>query len=213
MTKAKKGVSLQKISRMEYLTFRNAIRLHLDSICLFGERSYPSTLFLSVLAQEELGKATLLSDFVFHSEVDGRMDSEWEQKWLDMIYHHRVKQGAFSRNAMYDLPEWFVSTLSNGKLEQLKQASVYVGFQKRGELKSRLSLPFNITKMKTTTQITIVNDYLRVLALGVSKHVYGWDNPRIERLLNKKLVHRFSLLWKHETGSAKRLIRKLHALG
>jgi AbiV family abortive infection protein len=122
-----KPVNLTKISKMEYLTFRNALRLHLDSIHLFGIRSFPSSFFISVLAQEELGKATILSDFVYHSEADGPMGLDWEKKWLEMIYYHKIKQGAFQSNAMYDLPKDFVTALSNGKLERLKQSSVYVG--------------------------------------------------------------------------------------
>jgi AbiV family abortive infection protein len=207
-----KPVNLTKIEKMEYLTFRNAVRLHLDSIHLFKTRSYPSSFFLSVLAQEELGKATILNDFVFHSQVDGRMGLEWEQKWLNMIYYHKIKQGAFQRNAMYDLPKYFITAMSSGKLEDLKQSSVYVGFQKRDKFNSRLSSPFSINRAKATKQISVVNDYLRVLSLGVSKKVYCWDNVRVERLLNLRLFKRLSALWKTMNHSAERLISKLQSV-
>jgi len=185
------GVNVRKIEKMEYLTFRNALRLHLDSIKLFQIGSYPSSFFLSVLALEEFGKACLLGDFVFYWGRDVRM------------------QPKDDRNAALDLPKPFALAISNGRLDRLKQESVYVGFERRGKIKGRLRTPLSVTRKKATRQITIVNDYLRVLSLGVSRQVYVWDNPMVERHLNKGLFNRLSALWKVESGSAKRLIKKL----
>lgn len=70
MTK-KKGVNLKKLEKMEELTFKNALRLHFDSITMYKNRSYPTAYFLSILALEELGKASLLDDFVWQSRTGG----------------------------------------------------------------------------------------------------------------------------------------------
>jgi AbiV family abortive infection protein len=209
MTRDLRAVNIRKIGKMEYLTFRNALRLHLDSIKLFRSGSYPSSFFLSVLALEEFGKAWLLGDFVFYWGRDVKMEPKDERGWLDMIYYHRVKQGAFHRNAALELPKPFALAISNGRLDRLKQESVYVGFEKRGKIKGRLRTPFSVTRKKAVRQITIVNDYLRVFSLGVSRQVYGWDNPMVVRHLNKGLFNRFSALWKVESGAARRLLRKL----
>jgi AbiV family abortive infection protein len=52
-----KNISYYKLRRIVYLALKNAIRLHLDSIFLFKNKSYPSALQLSILTLEELGKA------------------------------------------------------------------------------------------------------------------------------------------------------------
>ena len=200
---------MRKIAKMEYMTFCNALRLHVDSIKLFQNGSFPSSFFLSVLALEEFGKAWLLGDFVFYWGREVRMEPKHEREWLEIIYHHRVKQEAFHRNAAFDLPKSFTIGISSGRLDRLKQESVYVGFERRGKIEGRLRTPCSVTRKKAASQITIVNDYLRVFSLGVSRHVYGWDNPMVERQLNKGLFNRFSALWKVESGAAKRLIRKL----
>ena len=44
------SINLLKISKMEGLAFKNALRLHEDSSILFKEKSYPTAFFLSVLA-------------------------------------------------------------------------------------------------------------------------------------------------------------------
>jgi AbiV family abortive infection protein len=202
-------VNLKKIARMEYLTFKNALRLHRDSILLFKARRFPSAFFLSVLSQEELGKATLLSDFVYHSEVDGRMEPQWEHEWLDAIYSHKIKRNVFTRNAFVRLPKSFLTTLADGTLERLKQSAAYVGFVRRGSIHTKLSLPSRISRQQARKQITIVNDYLLVLATGVRKEVYSWDNPDVERLLRSRLVDSLSTLWTARSKSARVQLRRI----
>lgn len=181
----------------------------MDSIQLFKTHSYPSAYFLSVLSQEEFGKATLLDDFVWHSTVEGRQGDEIEQDWLGQIYSHRTKQSLFVKNAMYELPISFLKSIEEGDLEEGKQASVYVGFEKRREIDSQFRTPFSVKKRKASAQITLVNDFLRVLSLGISKECYGWDNPAIEKMLNLEFFNRFSNLWTTQTPQAKRVIRRL----
>src|SRR5262245_6680941 len=93
------GVNLNKISKVAGLAFKNALRLHFDSILLFEHESYPSAYFLSILALEELGKYTLLDDFVWHSRVDGRHEDELKDILIDGILRHQLKQKIFAWDA------------------------------------------------------------------------------------------------------------------
>ena len=94
-------INLKKIERMEELAFKNTLRLHNDSIILFRARAYASSYFLSVLAQEELGKTYVLNDFIWHS-CEGRMSDKEEKKWLRMIYDHVFKQSYLFRLKIFN---------------------------------------------------------------------------------------------------------------
>lgn len=76
------GINLRKIDKMAGLSFENGLRLHFDSIVLFNSKSSPSAFFLSVLAIEEIGKSFLLTDFLFHSRIDGRMGEKMARTYL-----------------------------------------------------------------------------------------------------------------------------------
>jgi AbiV family abortive infection protein len=91
------GINLNKVDKMAGLSFENGLRLHFDSIILFKNQSYPSAHFLSVLAIEEIGKAFLLEDFLWHSLIDGRMEQEWEARFLEGVFSHRFKQSSFAK--------------------------------------------------------------------------------------------------------------------
>jgi len=89
------AINLKKLDRMELLAFQNGLRLHRDAILLYKNKSYPSAFYLSVLSQEEFGKAEMIGDFVFHSRTDGRATDEQEEKWAQSLYRHPLKQNSF----------------------------------------------------------------------------------------------------------------------
>jgi AbiV family abortive infection protein len=47
-------LNLRKLQHIAGLALQNGIRLHFDSIVLLKNKSYPSALFLSVIAMEEI---------------------------------------------------------------------------------------------------------------------------------------------------------------
>ena len=55
---------------MARLSFENALRLHRDSILLYNNKSFISAYLLSVLAQEEIGKAFLLEEHIFQTSIN-----------------------------------------------------------------------------------------------------------------------------------------------
>ncbi|MGH2574257.1 MAG: AbiV family abortive infection protein [Ignavibacteria bacterium] len=186
-----KGINLNKVDKMAGFSFRNGLRLHFDSIKLFKSKSYPSAFFLSVLAIEEMGKVFLISDFLFHSRIDGRMEKEWEEKYIGLIYSHTHKQSSFAHH-FEDLTatQKFFKLLYKGDFEIMKQNSVYVGLsrnRKNVNLKSKINNPLTINKMKAQRQITNVNDCLLDFTLGIIKQVYTVDSDHVENLITKKL--------------------------
>lgn len=198
--------NVKKITKMGWLSFKNALRLHLDSIFLFGNKSYPSAYFLSVLAQEEMGKVHMLADFVWHTLMDGRMPEVYEHELIRRAYKHNSKQGEFFRN-YYGMDIFkksdarFMQEIFNGKLEILKQNSVYVGLDRKKQkinLNGRIKSPFGTNAQKAKKQITVVNDYLLELILKsrIEGGYYDFYNEKIDKLLNKRLFLKLEDLWK-----------------
>ena len=210
------GINLNKVDKMAGLSFENGLRLHFDSILLFENKSYPSAYFLSVLAIEEIGKAFLIEDFLWHSLCDGRMEKEWEEKFLERIYFHTAKQSSFART--FDSPiatSRFFKLLYKGELEIFKQNSVYVGLarnKRKVNLKSRTNNPLKIDQTKAQKQITNVNDCLLEFTLGVIEQVYGVDSSCIENLLNKRLLSKLKGKWSLVGSKTKTRLKKLEKI-
>ena len=210
------GISLYKVDKMAGLSFENGLRLHFDSILLFKNKSYPSAYFLSVLAIEEIGKAFLIEDFLWHSLCDGRMEKQWEEKSLELMYSHTAKQSSFAYS--FESPiatRRFFKSLYKGELEILKQNSVYVGLardKRKVNLKSRINNPLKIDQMKAQKQITYVNDCLLEFTLGVMEQVRAVDSPSVETLLNKRLLSKLKGKWSLIGSKTQTRVKKLEGL-
>jgi AbiV family abortive infection protein len=207
------GVNLNKISKVAGLAFKNALRLHFDSILLFEHESYPSAYFLSILALEELGKYTLLDDFVWHSRVDGRRVGELKD--MDRILRHQLKQKIFAWDAQDFIPKRILDDFYSGRLEILKQNAVYVGLERRQRktnLKGKVISPYNVGKKKAKRQITIVNDFLRNLTLGAMKEVYSMDTESVELMLNDDLLRALTEGWKFRGRKASSRFKQLQSV-
>ncbi|WP_431217561.1 AbiV family abortive infection protein [Puia sp. P3] len=89
---------------MAVLSLENTVRLHLDSILLFKNGSFPSSFQLSVLALEEFGKAKALNDFIWNATTHGnKRDYAFEMKYLERLYNHPLEtvRGAGSRTVSF----------------------------------------------------------------------------------------------------------------
>jgi AbiV family abortive infection protein len=206
-------VNLKKIEKMACFALKNGLRLHKDSILLFKNKSFPSAYFLSILALEEIGKFFLLEDFWWHSKVDGRMEKEWEEKFIGIIYFHRSKQNSFAYNLDGPIAKTsFAKELYSGVLEKKKQYSVYVGLPRdKGKinLKGKIITPFRITKNKAQEQITSLNEKIMEFALGIAKEVYTVETECGEKILNKKLFVNLNKLWPRVSRRTQKRLSKL----
>jgi AbiV family abortive infection protein len=94
---------LLKIARMSILCYKNAIRLHQDSILLFKRKRYPSANALSIIAIEEMGKYQSLSHAVFYGYFEDGSDEAFIANFLRDTYDHRIKQRVFLNQSWHDV--------------------------------------------------------------------------------------------------------------
>ena len=209
-------VNLKKIEKMACLALKNGLRLHNDSILLFKNRCYPSAYFLSILALEEIGKFFLLEDFWWHSKIDRRMDKKTEEEFIELIYMHRSKQNSFAYNTDGPFPiSIFAKSLFNGDMEIKKQNAVYVGLprnKRKINTKGKINNPIDISKSKSSNQITNVNDKLILFTLGVAKQVYCVETECTEKILNKNLYKQLRKRWSIVKTTTKRKLQELEQI-
>jgi AbiV family abortive infection protein len=206
-------VNLRKIERMACLALKNGLRLHFDSILLFKNNCFPSAYFLSVLALEEIGKFFLIEDFWWHSKVDGRMEGQWEEKFIELIYFHRPKQNSFAYNLDGPVPtSKFTKELFNGNIELKKQKAVYVGLprnKRKINIRGKINNPMSISKEKAGGQITSVNDKIIEFTLGVVKGVYCVETNCAEKVLSSKLFKELNKEWPIRSSRIDKKLQKL----
>jgi AbiV family abortive infection protein len=205
---------LRKIRRVATASFENAVRLHEDAILLFDEERIPSALHTSALSIEEIGKYFMHEDVWWHNSTGPRWTLPEMQEFLYQAYFHTSKQMWFASHA--DNP--FISkpllrVLQNGQLETIKQKATYVGLprkKKKIEFERRMTSPSSTSRRRAEDYITLVNDYLVDLAVGIRKGFYSLDIPEIDDwLAEPEFEQHFTELWPKMRPSAKRRIDKM----
>jgi AbiV family abortive infection protein len=151
-------INLKKIDKLIYLSYLNSVHLHKTSLELFNNENYGLAYYLSVISLEEMGKAFMLSDFLWDSRVNGRYNdfedkkitkqlktSDYEESLLkDIFSSHKRKQNVFVQNGHSDFYTFLANQRSkkkvkisrivqdaiSGKLDEKKLNSIYVGLPK-----------------------------------------------------------------------------------
>jgi AbiV family abortive infection protein len=222
------AVNLNKIDKMALITFKNALRLHFDSITLFHNKSYAHAYYLSVIALEELGKTFLLSDFIWNSTVNGRFN---EYKDADLIkiygqnleeayfkkivYNHKRKQSHFVRYFDYDFKpsNKYLKKILDGDIENEKQNSLYVGLKrvrKKIDMKSRIINPLKFKKLKAEYQINLIQKCLLELTSIVRKGYGTTDSDCLDEYLTNKLYTNLKTKWSIKDKKFIRKLNKIH---
>ena len=220
--------NLDKAARMAGQAFENGIRLHRDSIKLFEMSSYPSAFQLSVLAQEEIGKALLIEDYIFYSTVNEANDdietSEIEKtELLKALRSHQTKQQKFSYHVdegrRYGRTTRFPKLMResfSGKLDQRKQNAIYVGLTlKNGKVdpNGRISSPSKRVKLDDAKKhITRVSDYLLELSEGVLRDVISVDTENVENYLTSSLINELEKIWPYKSVEIRTKLVKLRKI-
>lgn len=207
-------VNLKKLDRWAVLSFQNSLRLHEDAISLYKNRSYPSALLLSALSLEELGKSMSLENYIWTTSTHGRLRPDDEKDFVDLLYNHRWKQGQFARFGYGPevVSRKAIKSIYDGDVEKLKQAATYVGLPRVGRklnYHGRLVTPFRINKTKAGTHITIVNDFVVVLAAGCIKGTASMDLVGLEALFTNELMRKYTQLWPQMSRNAKQQFRQI----
>ena len=196
-------VKFSKLEKMAYLALKNAVRVHLDSILLFEHGSFPSSLQMSILAMEELGKACELEHYWFHARIDSRETPEEEQQWLLLLFNHPWKQQAAVGRDMLEYSPKFIHFVQNRKLEVTKQRATYVGLRKthRGiDIAGTIQSPFAVKSAFPRKQISLINDILlEMCRVNLAQNQY-FDIESMNSLINRKLTSHLKLKWKRRSG-------------
>ncbi len=175
---------LRKIQRIAIASFENAVRLHEDAVLLFNRGRIPSALLMSALSMEEIGKYFMFEDVWWHNRIEGTWSLEDMQQFLRGGYSHTSKQSWFASHV--DSPfvsKQLIRILQTGELENIKQKATYVGMPRKGkniDFDKRLTSPKQTSKHRTEDFITMVNDYIIELAVGIRKGFYSLDIYEID---------------------------------
>ena len=200
-------LSIYKFKKLATESFRNALRLHFDSILLYDNQSYPSALQLSILALEEFSKSYWIEHYYYSSITnEGFPDIEFEQKWLKLLYVHTKKHEAFiGWGWEFEYSESFNKALRDGSFEILKQTSTYVGLERRNgkiETKGRISTPFKRKNNDAKKVISVLNDYLIDRCDMKKFYEYHFEIEEKDDLLNDDLYEKLNN-WNHHSGLRK----------
>ncbi len=210
---SKENISYYKLGRMAFLALKNAIRLHFDSIFLFKKKSFASSLHISILALEELGKAQELNYYSWSSKANsGLLPPEEEEKYLKLYYSHQWKQGAAIKRDMFNYSPNFVSLIDEKKLEQKKQTSVYVGLPlKNGKInyKSRIKTPFSINQSEPKKIISLNNDILLEMCFYNLAQDGYFDVDGMDSLIDLGLQKKLKKNWAFKSGIKSRKWEKI----
>lgn len=191
---------LGKIRRIAAASFENAVRLHEDAILLFKNDRIPSALQMSVLSIEEIGKYYMHEDVWWHNRIEYVWSVQDMQLFLRGVYSHTSKQKWFA--SQVDSPlisKPLLNILQAGWVDNIKQKATYVGMPRKGrniDFDKRLTSPKYTSRRRAENFITMVNDYIIDLAVGIRKGFYSLDIPEIEDWLAELETERHFLeLW------------------
>lgn len=202
----------KKFERFSTEAIKNAIRIHLDSILLFENESYPSSYHLSVLALEEIAKSDWIDHYVEITVTNHGLpepDGKDEQDWIKLLYMHRKKHFAFINQQYHFITKEFYDFADSAKLELKKQKAIYVGIErsKRGiDTKSRISKPTSQIKLADTKKMISLNNQVlknQCIRNILNEHYFGPFEKY--KILNQELFNELDDKWKFKS----RLIENL----
>ncbi len=192
-----------KFKRIATESLKNGIRLHFDSILLFNNKSYPTSLQISIIAIEEIAKAKWVEHYYYSSiSNDGFPEKDFEQKWLKLLYFHPKKQYAFLARELFEYSPKFVDFVQKGKLELHKQKATYVGLEKaKGiiDVNSRISIPEKVKDSDAKKIISLLNDVLIEICENKIFQEFYFGIEEMDKVINEKLLNRLKK-WKYKSG-------------
>ncbi|MDO6601650.1 AbiV family abortive infection protein [Arenibacter palladensis] len=203
MSKSRRRKKFEKFSTE---AMKNAIRIHMDSILLFDNESYPSSYHLSVLALEEIAKSDWIDHYVETTTTNHGLpepDGKDEQEWIKLLYIHRRKHFAFINQQFHFLSRDFYDFADSAKLELKKQKAIYVGLErsKKGiDTKSKISKPISQIKLNDAKKIISLNNQVLMnqCIRNIQNGFYYGPEEKYE-ILNQDLLIELEEKWKFKS--------------
>lgn len=206
---------LRKIRRIAVASFENAVRLHEDAVLLFNKGRIPSALLMSALSIEEIGKYFMFEDVWWHNRTEGIWSIENMQQFLRGGYSHTLKQSWFAGQVHFSpfVSKPLLKILETGELEKIKQKATYVGMPRKGKninFDKRRTSPKQTSRHRTEDFITMVNDFIIELAVGIRKGFYSLDIYEIDDWLAEPETERHFLeLWPLMREATKKRLERM----
>ena len=196
----------KKFEKFSTEAMKNAIRIHMDSILLFDNESYPSSYHLSVLALEEIAKSDWIDHYVETTTTNHGLpepDGKDEQEWIKLLYIHRRKHFAFINQQFHFLSRDFYDFADSAKLELKKQKAIYVGLErsKKGiDTKSKISKPISQIKLNDAKKIISLNNQviMNQCIRNIQNGFYYGPEEKYE-ILNQDLLIELEEKWKFKS--------------
>lgn len=203
MSKSRRRKKFEKFSTE---AMKNAIRIHMDSILLFDNESYPSSYHLSVLALEEIAKSDWIDHYVETTTTNHGLpepDGKDEQEWIKLLYIHQRKHFAFINQQFHFLSKDFYDFADSARLELKKQKAIYVGLErsKKGiDTKSKISKPISQIKLNDVKKIISLNNQVLMnqCIRNIQNGFYYGPEEKYE-ILNQDLLIELEEKWKFKS--------------
>jgi AbiV family abortive infection protein len=207
-----KNINIRKIYKLQTLVLKNALRLNHDSIILFNNDSFPSAYFMSAIALEEIGKLFYLDDFIYHFHCGHLSGKDFSEYYSKVIYSHSAKQQKNAIEFRFEISEQMKNLMQNGNIEKNKHKHLYVGLPKiknKVDIKGKIQEPFTFNKEKITKQITLINDQLLYLSLGLfigTLVLSGLNINNYKDFINKQTIEQLFNAWPHRNKGFTKVI-------
>ena len=196
----------KKFEKFSTEAMKNAVRIHMDSILLFDNESYPSSYHLSVLALEEIAKSDWIDHYVETTTTNHGLpepDGKDEQEWIKLLYIHRRKHFAFINQQFHFLSRDFYDFADSAKLELKKQKAIYVGLErsKKGiDTKSKISKPISQIKPNDAKKIiSLNNQVLKNQCIRNIQNGFYYGPEEKHEILNQDLLIELEEKWKFKS--------------
>jgi len=185
-------ITLNKLSNIAVLSFKNGYRLHIDSINMYKLDSFPTATYLSIIAMEEFGKYFSLSSYVFYSRVSKNRDLKFEDNYLKGLYSHVFKQRNFFGGHSTVYSEELYNIAASRWFENLKQQSLYANFRRdKGEILygRPYTNPLDIGSTKAKKQINMVNRIVIKMINDYHRGNIEMDEEEVNNILSNEYMN------------------------
>lgn len=198
-------LSKYKFKKIAVESLKNGIRLHFDSILLYKNHSFPTSLQISIIALEEISKAKWVEHYYYSSITNcGFPEKKFEQKWLNYLFIHPKKQAAFFAQNIFEYSPRFVEFAHSGQLENQKQKATYVGLEKirkdrKVDVNSRISIPSKVKKASAKKLISLLNDELIDMCKSKLLQDSYFGIQEMDDIINNSLLENL-MQWPYKSG-------------
>lgn len=210
--------TISKFDELAGEAFLNAMRLHLDSMILYKNGSFPSAHQLAMQSSQEIGKALVLEHLVSMSAVKhSETEAAITRSLIGLFTSQRLMRQQLAkviRQLAKDPDYKSLSVLLLAVAEQTdeleKEKLTYVGLTNRDrkiDLDGKKVLPRLVArKDRVQRQITVNNDFLTVYIAGFLNDIYGVDSDALAWEMSEDSLRVLQIEWSQVGRKAQQIL-------